>query len=105
MLQGNFIGTNSTGGTTIPNGIGVVIDNGASNNTIGGTTASAANVIAASTTAGVSISGLLSTGNLVAGDFIGTNSTNINLANAEGVAIDGAIGNTIGGTAPRRSQM
>jgi hypothetical protein len=99
VLQGNFIGTNSTGGTTIPNGIGVVIDNGASNNTIGGTTASAANVIAASTTAGVSISGSLSTGNLVAGDFIGTNSTNINLANAEGVAIAGAIGNTIGGTA------
>ena len=41
-VLGNFIGTNAAGTAALGNGTGVVIDNGASNNTIGGTGAARA---------------------------------------------------------------
>jgi hypothetical protein len=97
LVAANLIGSNSAG-ALLGNGMGIIIDGGASGNTIGGSTAFA-NVIAASAGAGVSISGAVTAGNVVAGNFLGTDSSNQPLGNAEGVAIDGAINNTIGGTA------
>ena len=69
FVQGNFIGANLAGTAALPNGSGgVFIDNGASGNTIGGSTTSASSVIAP----GVgSLFGLTSdfAGNLISGNM------------------------------------
>ena len=108
VVEGNNdIGTDNTGGTdglSVPNNSnGVVIDDGATDNTIGGITTGPTNVISGNGGNGVEISGSGTTGNVVEGDNdIGTDSPNTSsLANQnDGVEIvDGASGNTIGGTA------
>ena len=78
------------------NDVGVIIDS--ADNTIGGTASGAANVLGYNTGAGVSISGLGSTGNLVLGNFIGTDSNGDNLGDPIGVVVETGQ-NTIGGTA------
>lgn len=104
-VLGNFIGVGGTGTAKLANtGAGVLILNGASNNTIGGTTVAARNVIAGNGTIGVQIDGLNqagTAGNLVQGNYIGVNASgNTGVANgAQGVLIvGGATGNSIGGT-------
>jgi uncharacterized repeat protein (TIGR01451 family) len=106
-VQGNFIGTNSSGTTDQGNSLnGVRIDN-VSNNTVGGTTAAARNVISGNNNNGVSIDvSTLSTTtvNTVQGNYIGTQANGTTaLANSQsGVSISGSNGeasNTIGGTA------
>jgi len=98
-VVGNFIGTNPTGTTAIPNGADGVEINDALNNTIGSTTAGAMNVISGNSANGVEIAGSHATGNIVEGDFIGTDITGtVAIANVTGVELDtGASGNTIGG--------
>ena len=100
LVQGNYIGTNASGAAAIPNSCeGALICCGASGNTVGGTTAGAANIISGNTWSGVCLYN--STNNLVQGNYIGTNATGTAaVANASnGVAIlNGASGNTIGGT-------
>ena len=54
------------------NSYGVYINN-AANNTIGGTAASARNIISGNTNDGVYVTGALATGNAIQGNFIGTN--------------------------------
>ncbi len=46
MVEGNYIGTDLTGAAAVPNTEGVRVGNGAANNTIGGTTPGAGNLIA-----------------------------------------------------------
>ncbi len=102
FVQGNMIGTDATGTVADANGSGIVITAASSSNTIGGTVAGAGNVISGNTTYGVEISGTGTSGNVVAGDHIGTDITGTAaLANGtSGVEIDtGASGNTIGGSA------
>jgi trimeric autotransporter adhesin len=94
LLVGNFIGTNSAA-ANLANTTGVVV--GSANNIIGGSTAAAANVIGFNTSAGVSISGATATGNLVEGNYIGTNAAGTSLNDIVGVAIASA-NNTIGGS-------
>ena len=75
-VLGNFIGTNAAGTAALGNGTGVLIDNGASNNMIGGTGAGAGNVISGNSSDGIDIglpSTLSSNGNFVQGNKIGTN--------------------------------
>jgi hypothetical protein len=104
FVQGNFIGTNFNGMTAVQNGQhGVMIDNNASNNTIGGATTQPGqgigNVISGNKMNGVDIEDLLTTGNIVQGNLIGTQATgsgklpNMN----DGVFIgNDAFGNFIG---------
>ncbi len=68
-VQGNYIGTNSAGSATFPNHDGVSTNS--QGTTIGGTTASARNIIAGSTSFGVIVS---SSGDdaVIAGNYIGT---------------------------------
>jgi hypothetical protein len=74
VLVGNFIGTDITGTATIPNGAaGVHIVLWASNNTIGGITATQRNVISGNAQQGILIDGATATGNVIQGNFIGTN--------------------------------
>jgi hypothetical protein len=94
LVEGNYIGTDASGLLPLGGG-GVEIELGASDNTIGGTTAGARNVISA-----VSIAFTGTSGNVVEGNYIGTDMTGETaLGNGFGVSIvDGADGNTIGGT-------
>ena len=100
QVLGNYVGTNLAGTQAVANGAGINIL-GASNNTIGGTSASARNVISGNTSAGVAMNGAAASGNVVQGNYIGTNSAGTAaLPNAEGVFIlAGASNNTVGGAA------
>jgi hypothetical protein len=100
FLQGNKIGTNSAGTAALANPNGVDIAGG-SQNTIGGTSVGAGNTISGNLYDGVEfLGGSDTTGNLVQGNLIGTNASGTAaVPNGEvGVFIDGAKGNTIGGT-------
>ena len=101
LVEGNYIGTDMTGTAALGEGIaGVNIESGATNNTIGGTTAAARNVISGNSF-GVYIGGIGASDNLVEGNYIGTDVTGTHaLGNgSSGVSIvGGASGNTIGGT-------
>ncbi len=102
IVQGNYIGTNVAGTAAIPNIYGVYLLTGATNNTIGGTAAGARNVISGNTNNGVVIHGAATTGNIVQGNYIGTDAAGTAaLANGNsGLYVFGAAANnTIGGTA------
>lgn len=97
---GNIIGLD-TSGADLGNGAhGVFIEsNGA--NTIGGTTPAARNVISGNGGQGVLIANLTAAGNIVQGNLIGTDlGGTIDRGNSDGVQIDDAPNNVIGGTAP-----
>jgi hypothetical protein len=97
VIQGNLIGTDISGATALGNGGDGVLLGSAGNNTIGGTTAATRNVISGNTANGVEIRG--GTGNLVEGNYIGTNVTGTApLGNQTGVIVSGS-NNAIGGTA------
>ncbi|MBI3952270.1 MAG: hypothetical protein HY314_17610 [Acidobacteria bacterium] len=100
LVQGNFIGTSATGTTAVGNSFGGVFCNGASNNTIGGTTPEARNIISGNRGPGAWIDGSSSTQNLIQGNYIGTDLTGTDrLANgSDGVLVNNAGNNTIGGT-------
>lgn len=75
-VQGNAIGTDIDGGTTgsvIPNRDGVVIQNDATGNVVGGNVAGAGNVISGNQRSGVKIS--RADGNIIQGNVIGTDVT------------------------------
>jgi CSLREA domain-containing protein len=99
LVQGNLIGTTATGIAALGNGgQGVFIDN-ASNNTVGGPTATERNIISGNVQTGIMILNAGATGNLVQGNLIGTDASGTAaLANGtDGVRIAGAPSNTIGG--------
>ncbi len=100
-VQANTIGLNAAGTAALPNSVGVLINEGASNNFVGGTTASARNTLSGNVYAGVSIADEGTSNNLVQGNYIGTNPGGTRaLGNGlNGVFIwAGASNNTIGGT-------
>jgi len=104
VVEGNFIGTDVSGTGDLGNGIaGVLIVSGASNNTIGGNTAGARNLISGNDSQGIRIQDGGTAGNLVRGNFIGTDVTgSADLGNFHsGVIIQGgATSNTVGGLDP-----
>src|SRR5262249_53597692 len=79
----------------------VLIDTGATSNTIGGTTAGAGNVISGNINNAVGLSGAGTSANLVVGNRIGTNAAGTAAVANGGDGIDivgGATINTVGGT-------
>ena len=98
VIQGNFIGVNVTGTVDLGNsGVGVTISE-APNNTIGGETTGARNIISANNSQGVFILGSGATGNLVQGNFIGTDVTGTAaLGNTGQAVLIFSSNNTIGG--------
>jgi hypothetical protein len=104
QVEGNYIGTDQSGTSAIPNAHdGVLLAASAVNNTVGGLADFAANIISGNAASGVHITGSATVRNVVEANFIGTDVTGTHaLGNANhGVLIDaGASGNTVGGTAP-----
>lgn len=98
LIIGNEIGTDLTGATAAGNGDGIDIDN-VGGNVIGGLTAAARNVISGNSDVGLRINGPGAVGNVVEGNFIGTSAGgNAAVRNFQGVFINGAAHNLIGGT-------
>src|SRR4029078_10826277 len=77
VVQGNFLGIDATGNLKRGNAVGVYINN-TPNNQIGGTTAAARNTISGNTGEGIVIDGGNATGNVVQGNYIGTNVSGLN---------------------------
>ncbi|HZI86786.1 MAG TPA: Calx-beta domain-containing protein, partial [Pyrinomonadaceae bacterium] len=101
QVQGNYIGTKANGAEALGNSFfGVRVNAGSSNNTIGGAVAASRNIISANGT-GVRISDQTTMGNKIHGNYIGADTTGTaDLGNAnEGVFLDNAPNNFIGGTA------
>jgi hypothetical protein len=112
QVEGNYIGPDVTGSIVIGNtGSGVVLDFASNNNTIGGTSPGARNIISGNLGSGITLQ-RNAYDNLVEGNFIGTDYTGTrrpfleNTSTTQGNIQDGitfvniAVDNTIGGTAP-----
>ena len=103
-VQGNYVGTDSTGTKALPNqGFGIIVND--SQNTIGGLLPEQANVVSANRGGGILLFGTPSaTGNIVANNLVGTDITGTQPLPNEGNGIQiglnggfgGASGNTIG---------
>jgi parallel beta-helix repeat protein len=95
LVKGNYIGTNASGTAAVPNQLaGVVINQGAQNNTVEG------NVISGTLHEGMLIGDSGTDGNVVKDNYIGTNAAGTGpIPNGEwGVGItDGAQNNTVEG--------
>jgi len=90
LIQGNYIGTDVTGNVALGNLDGVRITNNAPNNTVGGTTAGAGNLISGNTQFGVRIQGGAATGNaLLSNSIFANTSLGIDLG-ADGVTTNDA---------------
>jgi len=104
-VAGNFIGTDSTGTIAIGNAFVGALINGGANNIIGGTTDVTRNVISGNAI-GIDIQAV-SQGNSVWNNFIGLNASgSASIANTlDGVLVDGAPNNFIGGEAPSKRNI
>jgi len=100
FVQGNLIGTTAAGTAPLGNaGNGVFISNNQTNNSVGGSSSSLRNVISGNGASGVELA-FASTGNVVQGNYIGTDITGTaSIPNGgSGVKLTGALGNAIGGS-------
>jgi CSLREA domain-containing protein len=97
VIEGNFIGTDPGGAIPLGLNSGILISS--SNNTVGGTTPAARNVLSGNTF-GLQIAGNGANGNQVQNNYIGTDrSGNSPLGNTvDGVLILAASNNVLGGT-------
>jgi parallel beta-helix repeat protein len=94
-LQGNYIGLDENGNAVVGNRVGVEV--AGSNDTIGGATAAARNIISGNSNDGVLLDSSGS-GNVVLGNFVGLDlSGGKALGNQIGVEVQGS-NNTVGGT-------
>ncbi|HEX8201100.1 MAG TPA: Calx-beta domain-containing protein, partial [Isosphaeraceae bacterium] len=112
VIQGNLIGTDASGTRSLGNGVsgsgaGIDIFGDTSGNTIGGVEEGARNVISGNFFSGVRISNAGDQGNVIQGNYIGTDiSGTISLANGlSGIELGLAVGNTIGGTIPEARNL
>jgi parallel beta-helix repeat protein len=99
QIQGNYIGINAAGTAARGNGgTGVSLDN-SSNNTIGGTTAGAGNIISGNGDTGIAIFGGGGQ-NTIQGNYIGTNLAGTGAIANEGggVSLEDSPDNLIGGS-------
>ena len=104
FIQGNFIGTDITGKTSLNNSAQTGIYIAGNNNTIGGATIAARNIISGNSWSASGVDGgtgirVIGDSNVVQGNFIGTDLTGTtDIGNGTGIIINGSD-NMIGGMA------
>jgi titin len=102
-VQGMYLGTDVTGTLAVPDfGFGLIVGYSSGNNTIGGTTALARNVISGNGYGGIHVeTGPLQPGNRILGNYIGVAADGESyIGNGrDGVALSGT-GNILGGVEP-----
>ena len=98
-VQGNLIGVSLAGTAALGNSNNGISLYNAGGNLIGGTLAAARNVISGNSGSGVYLNGSGTTGNLVQGNYIGTDANgSLAIPNAgDGLTVNGGPANTIGG--------
>ena len=100
-IAGNFVGTNASGSAALKNdSAGISFGSNASNNTIGGMVAAARNVISGNGGGAILIASSTSSGNTIAGNFVGTDITGSFAIPNEGGGIfltNGSLDTTVGG--------
>ena len=98
VVQGCFIGTDTTGTNALPNKNNGILFSNAVGCLIGGTNAGARNIISGNSQSGLYLFSFGTTGNLIQGNYIGTDiSGSLVVSNAgDGITINGAPANTIG---------
>ncbi|PIX36177.1 MAG: hypothetical protein COZ59_02485 [Bacteroidetes bacterium CG_4_8_14_3_um_filter_31_14] len=90
IIAGNYVGTDTTGTIAISNTYGVLFDDGASYNTLGGRTVGAGNLLSGNSGYGVFLYNFGTVKDTVVGNLIGTDySGTVALPNANGIVIDG----------------
>lgn len=106
VVEGSFVGTDTSGSSARPNSHAIVIEQ-ASDNRIGGSDPGSRNVISGNVYSGVWIQGASAAGNQVQGNYIGTDASGLKPlsngtsdGNGAGVAISGGAFNRIGGANP-----
>ena len=102
LVMGNLIGTNFSGTAAVPNsGAGIEV-NAAPGNFIGGAGAGQRNLISGNGSIGIYVNGSNATGNVIAGNLIGTDVLGLLAVGngSSGVDISSAPANLIGGTTP-----
>jgi titin len=101
LVAGNFIGTDITGTVALGNGYygGILVTSSASDDTIGGTTPNARNIIGGNAGPNVSWNNFQPTNILIEGNYIGTDVTGDVALGGGGIDVAGDD-NTIGGTTP-----
>ena len=101
QVLGNYIGTTVEGSAALPNGMGIFINSGAKNNTIGGPNPGEGNLISGNTNEGIRIEATGTEGNIVQGNYIGTDILGTSpLGNTDGIGIHSAsTSSVIGGGA------
>ncbi len=98
LIQGNKIGTNLTGTVAMGNAGDGILDFDEYDNTIGGTTKGAGNIISNNGSDGIAFLDVYASGNLVQGNYIGTNANGAAMGNG-GFGVNVQVSNnTIGGT-------
>lgn len=101
VVEGNYIGTDTTGTVALANVVGIIISSDGDNNLIGGSTPGSRNLISGHTISGIGMGGTpVPTSNRVEGNYIGTDKTGTaRLPNLSwGIDLSEGNGNTIGGT-------
>ncbi len=99
LIVGNLVGLAADGKTASPNGVDGIYLEASSGNTIGGTVTGSADYISGNLGYGIHLFGTGATGNVILGDFIGTNVAGTAAVpnGLGGVFLDGAPNNTVGG--------
>ncbi len=100
LVQGNFIGTTSSGLGALRNGRAGIGISGAGGNVIGGTAIGSGNLVSGNGDAGIYLIGAGAVGNIIRGNILGADiSGTSGLGNAfEGIYLERASSNTIGGS-------
>lgn len=107
VIQGNFVGTDESGSQSLGNDAGGVVVEAASNNVVGGVSdedlescTGPCNLISGNDGNGVLLTGEGAFSNTVEGNFVGVDVTGLSaLGNFNGVLIENAPGNEVGGLA------
>ena len=99
-VTGNYIGTDRTGTRALPNYDGMSMEGVVRYCTIGGTATGERNLISGNTDYGLPLFGVGATGNVIIGNYIGTDITGSQpVGNTYGVLFDdGSFGNRVGGS-------